>query len=521
MSRRLAAYSIVSIVIVYSFVQFNSYFVFDSVPTELPNDRQTLVVYLLVLFGALVSQYCLTWYQQHQYQKAKLLGHATVPRSSRLIHYEYRVFETTLSLSKIAKILSLFILNGWIKTGLPIHSLHEDPMQVMAHRSAQLALANMAISVGLSAKLSWLHQTMAWHAWFGRLACFQVMTHVTWQLQQLYDRSMVINVRHLSGLSMVSALCLLLFGSHPLVRALSYRLFRVTHLVAFFMLILLGCLHDVSFVLFYAAVTLFWVTDQLNRSFRTESVSVEPLAGDIVRIRCQVPYTYDAVFPGQFAFVSFDSSWWRAWFHSHPFSIARHSTGDEQASFVFYAKVKGKDTRALYDTPPDQKMMARLSKPLGYPFVTFLGDAFGDYETVVLVAEGVGITPWLLLFQYMQEKQHAVKTRQIHLVWSIHTIDTFYAFESEFHEFLETIQLDLSIQLYITGPCDPEEQDTIPDFNIEFKHGIRPNYPQLFDTIDNNTATVLGVCAHPSTMVTTNNAALLYGWSVRKERFEL
>ncbi|KAI8335639.1 hypothetical protein EDC96DRAFT_450598 [Choanephora cucurbitarum] len=341
----------------------------------------------------------------------------------------------------------LFLLNGWLKTTLPIPTTL-DPQQVMTNRSAQLALVNMAVSVFSVRRF----KRMVWHAWFGRLAFIQAMVHASWQLQQLSFLTV-----HLSGLVMFSALVILIMGSHPLVRALSYRLFRVTHLVAFLLLVLMGCLHDRLFLVFYGAVGLFWLTDQWGRSFRTEQVRLEALPGNIVRI------------------------------------------------------LKGKHTRALYDGLPEKKVVARLSKPLGYRSVEF-----GDFETVVLVAEGVGITPWILLFQCLQEKQHNVKT--LCLLWSIHTIETWYAFEREL-EAWNTMPLDLSIQVYITGPENERIPHPLP--SVQFHYGIQPNYNDAFLALDSNRLTVLGICAHTSTMVTTNNIALTYGWSIRKERFEL
>ncbi|KAI8091442.1 uncharacterized protein B0P05DRAFT_527538 [Gilbertella persicaria] len=545
LSSRLLIYSVVSIAIVFFLIQLNSYLAFVSIPNhEQSKDYAAILTYISSLsIGSLLLLFH-AWYQQVKYKKAKLLGH-TLSHTQvwPWLYYEWRIFQTTLSIQHIFKILMIISLNLISILLLP-NPMPEDNLQVMANRTAQLAMVNTACSVLLSAKRSFIQQhffslgqTIRWHVWFGRIAFIQVLYHGTWQLQFNYEQQLL-NVRYVSGTCMLAAFCVLTLGSHPLIRTLSYKLFRVTHLLGFFVLICFGCLHHGLFYVFYAAVVLFWITDQLDRSYKTEVCHVEAMPGDIVRISCDVPYSHSSLTPGQFAYVSFFStSWWKAWFYSHPFSIARidYDIKDEQDAstlipkqtyYVFYIKANGSQTRRLYDlgqSSADTTIKARISKPLGRPFLTSSGTEFGDFETIVLVAEGVGITPWICLLGYIQEKQHAIKTQTVHLIWSIHVIDTFYAFEKELEAFSNTIQLDLQIQIYITGLSDPEENYSIPHnlTSIKFKASFRPNYPQLFHDIQGHSTVALGVCAHESTMTTTHNLAVRYDWPMRKERFEL
>jgi predicted ferric reductase len=92
--------------------------------------------------------------------------------------------------------------------------------------------------------------------------------------------------------------------------------------------------------------------------------------------------------------------------------------------FTFYIKATGNRTRPLYDIAQSRTKIieARISKPLGRPYVTSSGAEFGDFESVILVAEGMGITPWLSVLQYIKQKQHAIKTKSASLIWSIHSI---------------------------------------------------------------------------------------------------
>ncbi|KAI7882081.1 uncharacterized protein EV154DRAFT_539978 [Mucor mucedo] len=334
-------------------------------------------------------------------------------------------------------------------------------LQTLANRTAQLAITNIAASVALSAKLSIIQryfygpqQTLHWHVWFGRLGLLQALYHATYQLQFNYERqgsvigTVTTNIRHITGTLMLTAMMVLLFGSHPVVRLLSYRLFRWTHISSFFVLVVFGCLHHWSFYLFYVTVLVFWVTDQIDRSYSTKSCKVESLPGEIVKL------TY------------------------------------------------------LYQLDGDT-IQARISRPLGRGF------EFEDYESVVLVAEGMGITPWISVLDHLQ---HATaRTRRVHVIWSVRSIDTFYAFEKEFKEMSD---IELRMQLYITGLIDPEEDVHVPD-HIQVGH--RPQYQEILTEIqqEDKHNIAMGICTHEESMVKVKNIGLFYSWEVKMERFEL
>ncbi|KAF1796088.1 hypothetical protein FB192DRAFT_1337238 [Mucor lusitanicus] len=430
----------------------------------------------------------------------------------RWLRYEWQLFScVTFSLIDVFKVGSLISINALLLFSTatstvpesdPHHAGFEEPnlyRQSLSHRAAQLAVTNIAFSVLLSAKLSVIqryffeiNETIRWHAWFGRIAFFQVLYHASYQIQTNYtnqDRSIVAaltsNVRHTTGALMLSALFLLLFGSHSLVRLISYRLFRITHLAALAVLICSGCFHHWSFYVFYVMVLVFWVMDQIDRSYRTDMLVAEALPGDIALAR----------------------------------PVDRHY-------FTFYVKATGNRTKPLYDIAQSGSNMikVRISKPLGRPYVTSAGAEYGDFDSVILVAEGMGITPWISVLQYIEQKQHAIKTKSVNLIWSIHSIDTFYAFEQELERFSDALQLDLSIKIYVTGLSDPEENYSIPNnlTYIKFKASGRPNYTALLQELDQQgNTTAVGVCAHESTLVKLNNLCLSHSWAIRKERFEL
>ncbi|KAI9363254.1 hypothetical protein BD770DRAFT_215119 [Pilaira anomala] len=562
MMKRLAAYCIIGSLISAILFQLYSYLSLSPIsiqPAErYQRDYSTLVVYVTILVLGTSLLLFSSWLQQYQYNKRKLLGvvtrSPTIPRWQRWLLSEWRLFGSTWSLSNVGKVAGLFLLNAIIlykdmeNVVETADSSRNMYLQTLANRAAQLAVTNIAMSVVLSAKLSILqryffgmHTTLQWHKWFGRLGFLQVMYHGTYQIQFNYERqggdifaTLTTNARHITGTLMLSAMFMLVLGSHPIVRLLSYRLFRWTHLSAFFMLVLVGCLHHWSFYLFYGAVLVFWVMDQIDRSFIAESCTVEALPGDIVRLKCQAPYQCGLLIPGQFAFISFGStSWLKAWFHSHPFSICRMDPEvdfDESSlignfgkggSFTFYIKSIGNETSTLYQLGQQHKKIhARISRPMGRPYITNAGTEFGDYDTIVLVAEGMGITPWLSVLHYVKEREHAIKTKSVYLIWSVRNIDTFYAFEHEFSQFIFT-DVKLEIQLFVTGLSDPDEDYSVPS-SIKLDIQNRPDYEEIMLKIQQERKeAVLGICTHEETMVRVNNIGLTYSWNMKKERFEL
>jgi hypothetical protein len=370
MYKRLVAYCIIGLFITAILLQLGSYFSITSTttttstpaslpPTLLQHDRYqrdytTLVTYVLTLTSCSMILVFNSWFAQYKYEKSKLIGVLSVlnpPHSSfqKWLRYERRWFScitwSFLDLFKIAGLTGLNVLILFRDLNQDDVAFLEDRnmyLQTLANRSAQLAVTNIAFTVLLSAKLSiiqrsfcCIHQTLNCHTWFGRLGFLQVLYHGIYQFQYNYEReggnifaTVTTNVRYVTGFSMLTALTVLILGSHPTVRYISYHLFRWTHMCAFIVLILFGCLHHWSFYIFYATVLVFWVMDQIDRSFITESVTVESLPGDIVKMTCQVPFHSGSLIPGQFAFISFGStSWIKAWFHSHPFSICRFDRG--------------------------------------------------------------------------------------------------------------------------------------------------------------------------------------------------
>ncbi|KAG0745843.1 hypothetical protein G6F57_007020 [Rhizopus arrhizus] len=473
------------------------------------------------------------------------------------LNYEWKWFNLPLSVQFILKLGVLALFNILL---LLFNSNNEDTdlegrnlyIQGIANRAAQLAIANTAIAVALSAKLSivqryfyCIQDTLGWHPWFSRLAFVEALYHGTYQFQYNYHRqdsnvllTLTTNIRYMTGTGLLLAMITLVIGSHPLIRRISYRLFRWTHLLGLFTFILLGCLHHWAFYVFYAAVLVFWIVDQIDRSFQVDVCVLESMPGNIVKVQAFVPYHVSNPTPGQFAFLSFSSSWFHAWIGSHPFSICRFDyvskedvEGHGESQFplsneslenqvlTFYIKAFGKRTLSFYQKAVNQeRVKLRISRPLGRPQLDLSGSEYGDYKTIVLIADGVGITPWISVLQYVHKKEHTIKTRSVQLIWSIHTIDTYHAFEKELLEFTSSLQqIEVNVHIFITGHTSDLEETLREPIPFTLKY-CKPNYPLLLNDIQGDDVAI-GVCAHDVTRI--HNLALARSWAIHAERFQL
>ena len=94
-----------------------------------------------------------------------------------------------------------------------------------------------------------------------------------------------------------------------------------------------------------------------------------------------------------------------------------------KAVFTFYIKANGRHTASLYQIAESGDISClrhmRISRPLGKSTIDMAGRNYGDFEVVVLVAEGIGITPWISVLQQLGRREHHVQTKHIVLIWSI------------------------------------------------------------------------------------------------------
>ncbi|ORZ03686.1 hypothetical protein BCR43DRAFT_483786 [Syncephalastrum racemosum] len=565
----------------------------DDPPLRYTRDYTTLYVYAISLALVYCSIMVYAWLCRRGWARQKTLDKPIKPGHARLrrwLQYEMNILGCSFSLTRLLSILALVFLNiihFFLRDRVLDYEAHNTGIvrdlyfQEYANRSAQLAVVNFSAAVFLSVRHAPIlagfgfDMTVAWHAYLGQLGALFALYHACFQFlrnypRQDYDalRTLTSSVHYTTGFMMVVSALVLVLGAHPLVRSLSYRFFRISHLAAFLVLAAVGALHHWAFIVFYAGVGGVWLVDQWL--YMRHAKAVAPLALDILPskiVRLQVQPLHTALFatvtPGQFVFLSWSSSAFASRLNPHPFSISRvdyvknktvstdelaahdpeeasHPGTAGHARLTFYIRASGRETAFLHNRAAmlarnmDEKIqgpMLRLSPPMGRPCVDIAGRTYGDFDVVVLVAEGIGITPWIAVLQDLVQRQHETRTKRFFCLWSIRKKDILHAFRDEFKQAAALSRdMRLHIQVFLTrqeqqGP----EAGQLLDGIFQVRKG-RPDYHKLLARIRSQCADgrhVLGVCAHRDTTRVCGNIVRSSAfsnqrayWAFRSEQFE-
>ncbi|KAI8086776.1 uncharacterized protein BX664DRAFT_360269 [Halteromyces radiatus] len=522
--------------------------------------------------------------------------------------YEIRCFDLTLVVGRYVIVLVMIAFHI-VMVVWPIYS-SDDPStqyQQISNGTAQLALVDFTLAIALSVRTSVVWRaiglfngpaTLPWHRWFARCGVVCIAYHGTFQWTKHYYRHywiqsidnnnnnitladlLVWSPQYVSGLLMAFCLVILFLGSHPLVRTKWYRVFRLSHVSAFIGLVLLGGWHHWAFAVFYAAVVFFWLMDVVYR-WRTTCLStvlsLEPVVDGVVKLQVSVlpPNNNRSswqqrklLLPGQYVFCSFYGSIWKDLLWPHPFSISRVDYLEDKMInhaevFTFYIKSNGKQTTQLYDAARNQTKWpsVRISTPLGDPlYYSDERDIYEGYPVVVLIAEGIGITPWISVLQALAtatttDNNNNMMTKHIYMIWTVRDVEMFNQLKKDMEAMMttiettfitsddrgkESIRLYLHWDIYVTRPKTTRQQDdneddegfssTLPSTSTLQLHHGRPHYPTVLDTIrthhiDQDVA--LGICAHEDSIQICGNLARSSKfshanafWNIKSERFE-
>lgn len=315
----------------------------DAVPTivRYERDYQTFWHYLASVILLFVCIALRSQFQQRHSNKGYGIWYCRIRHA---LEYEYQLLDMRLSLSNTLPMIVLFLLNAFhvLVRDRVLVSEHRDLFhQEYANRFAQLAVVNMAVAIALSVRhISTFPNNLQWHLWFASMGGMCALYHACFQLSRNYSRhghileTLFSNVRYTTGTMMATALISLMFGSHPLVRHASYRLFRISHLAAFAVLVAVGYLHHWAFGLIYVAAAFMWLRDQYWQYVHTAPARVvgfKALPGNIIKLQVHPAFQIPDQQPSQFAFVSWGcSSWMASKVYAHPFSISRFDRGKKE-----------------------------------------------------------------------------------------------------------------------------------------------------------------------------------------------
>lgn len=195
----------------------------------------------------------------------------------------------------------------------------------------------------------------------------------------------------------------------------------------------------------------FYLTP-IDGSNRLTEACVSLLPSDVLNVRIRTPIQWPFA-PGQYVYIHFNRL---NILESHPFSAVGPSSDGE--SFQLLCKARGGMTKRLRDyiesegAKEGQKvnMNVLIEGPYG------VHCPVERYDTVLLVAGGIGITGIIPYAEYLALSPHY---HEIHLIWTVASVDELTWIEERLQWLSETGKA--RIKLYVTRGGRTKANDTI------------------------------------------------------------
>ena len=197
----------------------------------------------------------------------------------------------------------------------------------------------------------------------------------------------------------------------------------------------------------FCGLIFIWIwTRQLRRSRHHYMVSsIEPAAKDALRLVVGVSESRVPIYsPGQFCFMTFHSQ--NVSKEEHPFTISSSPTQSGKLEFII--RTTGDWTGKLHHLQPGDRVI--IDGPYGH----FSHISVPEAEEIIMIAGGIGITPFLSMLRYMADMGDP---RKITLIWSNQTAEHVVAKE-EFDS-LESNLYRFSFHQVITRASEAGAQD--------------------------------------------------------------
>ncbi|XP_078173060.1 ferric reduction oxidase 6-like isoform X2 [Carex rostrata] len=339
-----------------------------------------------------------------------------------------------------------------------------------------------------------------YHVWLGHLTMFLFTLHglsymISWDLQGIYCEKMLewkdIGVANLPGvISLLAGLLMWVTSLHP-VRKKQFELFFYTHqLYVIFVVFLALHVGDFIFSISAGAVFLFML-DRFLRFCQSRTKV------DLVSASCRPCGTVELTFSKpanlhynalSFIFVQVRELSWLQW---HPFSVSS-SPLDGRHHISVLIKVLGSWTGKLRDIITDYpnqskdgsdippgKITASVEGPYGHESPYHL-----MYENLILVAGGIGISPFLAILSdilHRVQEEKPCLPKNILVIWAVkksHELSLLSAVDAQSSCPSFSERLDLDIQTFVTQQSEPSLEEgkieqTLSFPSIFMKNGSR------------------------------------------------
>ncbi|XP_071731267.1 ferric reduction oxidase 7, chloroplastic-like isoform X2 [Rutidosis leptorrhynchoides] len=316
-----------------------------------------------------------------------------------------------------------------------------------------------------------------YHIWLGHLTLTLFTLHglcyvYAWILEDRLVAQLIKwkdnGISNLPGVICLSAGLLMWVTSLPQVRRLNFEIFFYTHqLYVVFVVFLAMHVGDIIFSVIAAGLFLYML-DRFLRFFQSQKTV------DILSAKCLPCGTIELVFSKpedlqynalSWVFIQIRELSWLQW---HPFSVSS-SPLDGKHHLSVLIKVLGNWTRKLKEhitekqididgiIQPNFKLTASIEGPYGHesPYHSL-------YENLVLVAGGIGISPFLAILSDIIHRNNDTKPctpRNVLIIWAVKTSEELPLIHSLDLNSIFPDKLNLEIQTYVTRESEPSLEE--------------------------------------------------------------
>lgn len=341
------------------------------------------------------------------------------------------------------------------------------------------------------------------HRWSGRGMFLAAVIHGSLWIRnhRQYHLAILGPQKETSGVAAFSLLCIIVLSSLKPVRIYLRQIFFYVHVLTYVSFFITICYHTIYARPWIYPALAFYALDLLLRLFR-------------YRIK---DATLMSV--GNMTIINIDDcdGGWEAGQHiqlriffegrvseSHPLTIANAPASTSclaGRSIVLGARVMGDWTRALNQyASAEQKRVAREKSEkvdaVPVPVHVMIDGPYGgcsldlgEYESVLLVAGGAGVTFTLGLLDDLvgrvvrHQRGRGERTRRIEFAWAIRSFGCINWFASMLMDIANAAagsSLDLHISIFVTCLCDPEAVPPIPNSITTI---VRPDVHRLLEHV--------------------------------------
>lgn len=287
----------------------------------------------------------------------------------------------------------------------------------------------------------------------------------------------------------------------PVIKKKKFELFYYSHRILSLSIILFSSLHYMSFLYYILPAILMYFIDLCIRLYSTNS-SIYSKLQNIGLEKYGTSSTFISItflnkiktFPGCYYFICFYKDISR--FQWHPLSMVSY----DNDTIVFCCKNVGKHswTGRLFDIVDNrfdilENKNIYIQGPYGHTTIDYKKDT---YETIIIVAGGIGITPMISILQdinTLYNNKKLLKLKNICFHWIISHISLYHGFKKYFKNLNKDT---FKVKIYTTKNFTYDDFETDYSYEgISFVHN-KPNITYIFSKIfsKNSKNTVILTC---------------------------